>query len=113
MPVRSSPRTNHLLHRHSPELLGRQEVQKLLDKLGEDQKSLVEEVPKSISHRAAAHLQNLLDEDVSIRDMRTVLDTLAEHAGQQKDPNELTALVRIALGRPLPSSGSRAKIRCM
>ena len=94
---------NHLLHRHSPELLGRQEVQKLLDKLGEDQKSLVEEVvPKSISLTVLQRiLQNLLDEDVSIRDMRTVLDTLAEHAGQQKDPNELTALVRIALGRAI------------
>ena len=94
---------NHLLHRHSPELLGRQEVQKLLDKLGEDQKSLVEEVvPKSISLTVLQRIfQNLLDEDVSIRDMRTVLDTLAEHAGQQKDPNELTALVRIALGRAI------------
>ncbi|ATH76939.1 flagellar biosynthesis protein FlhA [Vreelandella hamiltonii] len=94
---------NHLLHRHSPEMLGRQEVQKLLDKLGDDQKSLVEEVvPKSISLTVLQRiLQNLLDEDVSIRDMRSVLDTLAEHAGQQKDPNELTALVRIALGRAI------------
>ncbi|WP_404376508.1 flagellar biosynthesis protein FlhA [Vreelandella aquamarina] len=94
---------NHLLHRHSPEMLGRQEVQKLLDKLGEDQKSLVEEVvPKAISLTVLQRiLQNLLDEDVSIRDMRTVLDTLAEYAGQQKDPNELTALVRIALGRAI------------
>ncbi|CAM3984746.1 flagellar biosynthesis protein FlhA [Vreelandella rituensis] len=92
---------NHLLHRHSPEMLGRQEVQKLLDKLGEDQKSLVEEViPKAISLTVLQRiLQNLLDEDVSIRDMRTILDTLAEHAGQQQDPNELTAIVRVALGR--------------
>lgn len=94
---------NHLLHRHSPEMLGRQEVQKLLDKLGDDQKSLVEEVvPKAISLTVLQRiLQNLLDEDVSIRDMRSVLDILAEHAGQQKDPNELTALVRIALGRAI------------
>ncbi|RUR56221.1 flagellar biosynthesis protein FlhA [Vreelandella populi] len=94
---------NHLLHRHSPEMLGRQEVQKLLDKLGEDQKSLVEEVvPKAISLTILQRiLQNLLEEDVSIRDMRTILDTLAEYAGQQKDPNELTALVRIGLGRAI------------
>ena len=46
-------------------------------------------------------LQNLLDEDVSIRDMRTILDTLAEYAAQQKDPNELTALVRVSLGRAI------------
>ncbi|MCL5425807.1 MAG: flagellar biosynthesis protein FlhA [Gammaproteobacteria bacterium] len=94
---------NHLLHRHSPEMLGRQEVQKLLDKMGDDQKALVEEViPKAISLTVLQRiLQNLLDEDVSIRDMRTILDTLAEYAAQQKDPNELTALVRISLGRAI------------
>ncbi|MFB9869435.1 flagellar biosynthesis protein FlhA [Vreelandella sulfidaeris] len=94
---------NHLLQRHSPEMLGRQEVQKLLDKMGEDQKALVEEVvPKAISLTVLQRiLQNLLDEDVSIRDMRTILDTLAEYAAQQKDPNELTALVRISLGRAI------------
>ncbi|MGM0857971.1 MAG: flagellar biosynthesis protein FlhA [Pseudomonadota bacterium] len=94
---------NHLLHRHSPEMLGRQEVQKLLDKLGGEQKSLVEEVvPKAISLTVLQRiLQNLLDEDVSIRDMRTILDTLAEYAGQQQDANELTALVRVALGRSI------------
>lgn len=94
---------NHLLHRHSPEMLGRQEVQKLLDKMGDDQKALVEEVvPKAISLTVLQRiLQNLLDEDVSIRDMRTILDTLAEYASQQKDPNELTALVRVSLGRTI------------
>ena len=94
---------NHLLHRHSPEMLGRQEVQKLLDKMGDDQKTLVEEViPKAISLTVLQRiLQNLLDEDVSIRDMRTILDTLAEYATQQKDPNELTALVRVSLGRAI------------
>jgi flagellar biosynthesis protein FlhA len=94
---------NHLLHRHSPEMLGRQEVQKLLDKMGDDQKALVEEViPKAISLTVLQRiLQNLLDEDVSIRDMRTILDTLAEYATQQKDPNELTALVRASLGRAI------------
>ncbi|MDX5432734.1 MAG: flagellar biosynthesis protein FlhA [Halomonas sp.] len=94
---------NHLLHRHAAEMLGRQEVQKLLDKLGEEQKSLVEDVvPKAISLTALQRiLQSLLDEDVSIRDMRTILDTLAEHAPQQQDINELTALVRVALGRTI------------
>ncbi|MDT8893182.1 flagellar biosynthesis protein FlhA [Halomonas sp. I1] len=94
---------NHLLHRHAAEMLGRQEVQKLLDKLGEDQKGLVEEVvPKAISLTVLQRiLQNLLDEDVSIRDLRTILDTLAEHAPQQQDPGELTAAVRLALGRAI------------
>ncbi|EWH01285.1 flagellar biosynthesis protein FlhA [Halomonas sp. BC04] len=94
---------NHLLHRHAAEMLGRQEVQKLLDKLGEEQKSLVEDVvPKAINLTTLQRiLQNLLEEDVSIRDMRTILDTLAEYAPQQQDANELTALVRIALGRSI------------
>ncbi|RDB42713.1 flagellar biosynthesis protein FlhA [Halomonas sp. DQ26W] len=94
---------NHVLHRHAAEMLGRQEVQKLLDKLGEEQKSLVEDVvPKAINLTTLQRiLQNLLEEDVSIRDMRTILDTLAEYAPQQQDANELTALVRIALGRSI------------
>ncbi|MBB3329717.1 flagellar biosynthesis protein FlhA [Halomonas campaniensis] len=94
---------NHLLHRHAPEMLGRAEVQKLLDKLGEEQKSLVEEVvPKALSLTVFQRiLQNLLEEEVSIRDLRTILDTLAEHAGQQQDAAELTALVRIGLGRAI------------
>ncbi|MCC5884743.1 MAG: flagellar biosynthesis protein FlhA [Halomonas sp.] len=94
---------NHLLHRHAPEMLGRQEVQKLLDKLGDDQKSLVDDVvPKAVTLTALQRiLQNLLEEDVSIRDMRTILDTLAEHAPHQQDISELTALVRIALGRAI------------
>ncbi len=94
---------NHLLHRHAAEMLGRAEVQKLLDKLGDENKSLVEEVvPKAISLTVLQRiLQNLLEEEVSIRDLRTILDTLAEHAPQQQDPNELTAAVRIGLGRAI------------
>ncbi|QEA40258.1 flagellar biosynthesis protein FlhA [Pistricoccus aurantiacus] len=93
---------NHLLHRYSSEMLGRQEVQQLLDKLGENDKALVEEVvPKAVSLTTLQRLlQNLLEEQVSIRDMRTILDVLAEH-GASQDPNDLTALVRIALGRAI------------
>ncbi|WP_250459684.1 flagellar biosynthesis protein FlhA [Microbulbifer litoralis] len=103
---------NHLLHRHSAEMLGRQEVQQLLDKLGGESKSLVEEVvPKTVSLTAVQRiLQNLLDEEVPIRDLRTILDTLADRGGQQADPLELTAWVRVALGRAIvhqcfPGSG--------
>jgi len=46
-------------------------------------------------------LQNLLAEKVPIRDMRTILETLAEHAPVQNDPNALTAVVRVALGRAI------------
>src|SRR5690606_34244564 len=76
---------NHLLQRHASEMLGRQEVQQLLDKLGEHNKSLVEDVvPKVVSLTVLQRLlQNLLDEEVSIRDLRTILDAVAEHADQQ------------------------------
>ncbi len=65
---------NHLLHRHAAEMLGRSEVQKLLDKLSEEQQGLVEDVvPKAISLTVLQRLlQNLLEEEVSIRDMRTI-----------------------------------------
>lgn len=94
---------NHLLHRHAAEMLGRAEVQSLLDKLGDEQKGLVEEVvPKLVSLTAFQRLlQNLLVEEVPIRDLRSILDTLAEHAPQQQDLAELTAAVRIALGRAI------------
>ncbi|MDZ3995151.1 flagellar biosynthesis protein FlhA [Pseudomonas sp. Teo4] len=96
---------NHLLHQHAKDMLGRGEVQKLLDKLGSDGKGLADEVvPKLLTLTQLQRiLQNLLEENVPIRDMRTILDTLAEHGGAQQPPDiaELTALVRIALGRSI------------
>jgi len=96
---------NHLLHQHAKDMLGRSEVQKMLDKLGGDGKGLVEEVvPKLLTLTQLQRvLQNLLEENVPIRDLRTILDTLAEHAGAQQpaDIAELTALVRVALGRSI------------
>ena len=96
---------NHLLHQHAKDMLGRGEVQKLLDKLGPDSKGLIDEVvPKLVSLTILQRvLQNLLEENVSIRDMRTILDALAEHGGAQQPPDvqELTAVVRIALGRSI------------
>ncbi len=106
---------NHLMHHHAAEMLGRGEVQKLLDRLGDDQKSLVDEVvPKVVSLTVFQRiLQNLLEEEVSIRDLRTILDTLAEHAGQQADAGELTAQVRIGLGRSIVQQwfGAETEIR--
>ena len=94
---------NHLLHRHASAMLGRQEVQQLLDRLGEGGKSLVEEVvPKAVSLTTLQRiLQSLLEEEVSIRDLRTILDTLAEHASAQADAQDLVAAVRVALGRAI------------
>ena len=94
---------NHLIHAHSAELLGRQEVQQLLDRIGKESPLLVQDlVPKALSLTSVQKvLQNLLDESVSIRDMRTILDVLAEHAPTVADTTELTSRVRLALGRSI------------
>ncbi len=94
---------NHLITTHAAELLGRQEVQQLLDHLAKDSPKLIEDlVPKMISIATLQKvLQNLLTEGVHIRDMRTIIETLAEQSAQVQDPSELTALVRIALGRAI------------
>nr|WP_315396792.1 flagellar biosynthesis protein FlhA [uncultured Duganella sp.] len=94
---------NHLITTHASELLGRAEVQALLDHLGKEAPRLVEDlVPKMVSLSTLQKvLQNLLMEGVHIRDMRSVIETLAEHAVHTQDPNDLTALVRIALGRAI------------
>ncbi|AJD49326.1 flagellar biosynthesis protein A [Isoalcanivorax pacificus W11-5] len=93
---------NHLLHRYASDMLGRQEVQQLLDKLGEQNKALVEDVvPKALSLPLLQRLlQQLLDEDVPIRDMRSILDTLAAQAGTP-ELETLVAQVRVALGRAI------------
>ncbi|MGO4478354.1 flagellar biosynthesis protein FlhA [Massilia sp. 2TAF26] len=94
---------NHLITTHASELLGRTEVQALLDHLAKDAPKLVEDlVPKVVSLSTLQKvLQNLLQEGVHIRDMRTIIETLSEHGGAVQDPNDLTALVRIALGRAI------------
>ncbi|MDP1863030.1 MAG: flagellar biosynthesis protein FlhA [Thiobacillus sp.] len=94
---------NHLVTQHAAELLGRLEVQALLDHLGKSAPKLVEElVPKMLTLSAVQKvLQTLLIEGVAIRDMRSIIDTLLEHGTHVQDPNELTALVRVALGRSI------------
>jgi flagellar biosynthesis protein FlhA len=94
---------NHLITTHASELLGRMEVQALLDHLAKDAPKLVEDlIPKVVSLSTLQKvLQNLLQEGVHIRDMRTIIETLSEHTGSTQDPNDLTALVRIALGRAI------------
>jgi flagellar biosynthesis protein FlhA len=94
---------NHLIHNHAAELLGRQELQQLLDHLGRLAPKLVEDlVPKLLPLATLQKvLHNLLDESVHIRDMRTIVEILAEHAPRTQDANELTALTRNALGRAI------------
>ncbi|MGE5622129.1 MAG: flagellar biosynthesis protein FlhA, partial [Bacillota bacterium] len=94
---------NHVITMHAAELLGRQEVQQLLDHIGKESPKLVEDlVPKLIPLATLQKvLQNLLSEGVHIRDMRTIIETLAEHAPHSQDATDLTSMVRIALGRAI------------
>ena len=94
---------SQLIHTHAAELLGRQELQQLLDHLSIDAPKLMEDVvPKLMSMGALQHvLQNLLEEGVHIRDMRTIIEVLAAHGARTQDTDELTALVRVALGRAI------------
>jgi len=94
---------NHLIQTHSSELLGRQEVQQLLDQIAKTAPKLTEDLVPKVLTLSTLHkvLQNLLAEEVPIRDMRTILDVMAEHAPTVKDATELTSLTRVALGRSI------------
>jgi len=94
---------NHLIHMHTAELLGRQELQQLLDHLSAKTPKLIEDlVPKLLPLAALQKvLQNLLSESVHIRDMRTIIDVLTEHAAATQDTAQLTTFVRVALGRAI------------
>ena len=94
---------NHIIASHAADLLGRQEAQQLLDHIGKESPKLIEDlVPKLLPLSMVQKvLQNLLSEGVHIRDMRTIIETLAEYAAQTQDANELTAQVRVKLGRAI------------
>ena len=94
---------NHIISLHAAELLGRQEVQQLLDHISKESPKLVEDlVPKLLPLSVIQKvLQNLLAEGVHIRDMRTIVETLSEHGGHTQDTSDLTALVRVQLGRAI------------
>ena len=92
---------SELLRKHAPELLGRQEVQQLIDHLKERCPKLVDDViPAKVSMtQLRLVLQNLLKERVSIRDLRTILEHLADHSNGDGDPAWLTEKVREGLAR--------------
>ncbi|MBK4725806.1 flagellar biosynthesis protein FlhA [Erwinia sp. MYb375] len=94
---------NHLIGQYASELFGRQEAQQLLDRVTQEMPKLTEDLIPGVITLTTLHkvLQNLLAERVSIRDMRTIIETLAEHAAVQTDPQELTSVVRVALGRAI------------
>ena len=91
-----------VLNSHARELLGRQEVQHLIDEFKESHPAVVEElIPEIMSlGKLQRVLQNLLSERVPIRDLRTILETLADF-GEVKDVEVLTEYVRTALRRQI------------
>ncbi len=94
---------SHLLQQHAHELLGHEDVQQLLDRLQKQAPKLVDDlVPKILPLSVVVKvLQNLLAERVPIRNLRTICETLAEHGPRMQDPQQLTAAVRVALGRSI------------
>ena len=88
---------------HAYELLGRQEVKALIDYVQETHPKLIEElVPKTLSvGEIQKVLQNLLREKVSIRDLVTIFETLADYGNQTKDHITLTEMTRAALNRSI------------
>ena len=90
---------SHLMQVHAAKLLSRTETQQLVEHVTRLAPKLIEEVvPKMVSITTFQKvLQLLLEESVHIRDIRTIIETLAEHAGSTQDPVELARRVRIAL----------------
>jgi len=99
-----------ILRRHGHELLGRREAQELLDLTGKQNAAVIEElIPHHLSlGEVIKVLRTLLKEGVSLRDMRTVLETLADHAPHTKDCDELTELVRQRLARRISRAHTSA-----
>jgi flagellar biosynthesis protein FlhA len=97
---------SEMVKNHAHELLGRQEAQNLLDNLSRSYPKLVEElIPNIMSLGGVLKvLQNLLRENVSIRDLRSILETLADFAPHVHDPDLLTEHVRHSLARQISAT---------
>ena len=97
---------NKVLRENSADLLSHDEVQQLLDKLSAKSPKLVEElVPGKLALGVVTRvLQQLLGEGVSIRDMRSIVETLTEASARSTDPEQLAAYVRPKLGRMIMQS---------
>ena len=92
-----------LIKQHAAEILGRQETQNLVDNLAKTHRTLVDEVVPELLGIGEIQkvLSNLLKERVSIRDMATIMEVLADYARATKDPEILTEYVRHAMSRQI------------
>lgn len=104
---------NSILQSHAHEILGHEEVQQLLSLLAKQSPKLAEELPEIVNTNTILKvLQNLLSEQVPIRDMRTIAETLAAGGAKSQDSVTLTASTRVALNRVIAQSiyGERAEL---
>ena len=94
---------SHILQANAHELFGYEEAQQLINNLSKQAPKLVEDLmPKTLPLGVVVKvLQNLLLERISIRDMRSIAETLAEYGTKSQDPDILTSAVRVALGRSI------------
>ena len=94
---------NQVLHKHAHELLGHEEVQQLMQLLAKSSPKLAEElVPGMISLSTLLKvLQALLQEQVPVRDIRTIAEAIANVAAKSQDPAAMVAAVRVALSRAI------------
>lgn len=91
---------NTLLQKHAHELLGHDEVHELLAMLGKTSKKLAEELPSMVNPNILRRvLQNLLQEGIPVKDMRSIGEALAATSARTSDPVALTAAVRVSLAR--------------
>jgi len=97
---------NHVLRSHAYQLLGHDEVQKLIDALAKSSPKLVENlVPETLPLGVILRvMQSLLEEGVPIRDTRSIFEALAEHGVAEKNADILTSAVRISMGRTICQS---------
>ncbi|WP_442962569.1 flagellar biosynthesis protein FlhA [Pseudomonas sp.] len=97
---------NQILHKHAHEMIGHEEVQQLMQVLAKSSPKLAEElVPGMITLSGLLKvLQGLLQEQVPVRDIRTIAEAIANAAGRSQDPGALIAAVRIALSRSIVQS---------
>lgn len=92
---------NAVIQNNAAELMTFDVAQELLDRIEQASPKLIEDlVPEKLSLGAVVQiLQNLLNESVPLRDMRTILETLASEVGRTQNPQALTAAIRPKLGR--------------
>jgi flagellar biosynthesis protein FlhA len=105
------------IRRHGPEILGRQDVQSLLDRVKETESALVEELVPDLlgAGEIQSVLQELLAERIPIKNLPAILEVLADNAKKTRDPAHLTELVRQRLGRTITAQklGSDGALRAI